>query len=162
MAGRDSSADDDEELASADDDPRTFQKEGWAEEIGPAASEEEWYDARADQLDEAAQVDDPVEAREVSALWSLTEGDPNQDATELADTAAPEAPEDEALLGSLGVQPEDEEELTVGLPPGTNLEAASDDWLVEAELVAISEGDPETAALIAEELTLRGRRSGPS
>ena len=161
MARRDSPAADDDELTSAGDDPRTFPIEGWGEEIGPAASEEEWYDARADQLDEAAALDDPVEALEVGVLGSSTEGGPIDDSTELVDIAVPEAPEDEALLGRLGVRPEDEEELTVGLPPGTDLEAASDDWLLEAELVAISEGDPETAALIAEALALRARRSGP-
>ena len=91
----------------------------------------------------------------------MTEGDPQQDATELADGAAPTPPEDDAFLGRLGVDAESEDELSVGLPTGTDLSKASAEWLLEAELVAISEGDPETAALIAHELINRGRPPGP-
>jgi hypothetical protein len=156
---RSPAADDDDEMIDGDN-PRTFAHEGRGEEIDPAVSEEEWTDRSRDQLGEAADVDDPVEALEEGVLWAATEAGPFSDATELADEAAPLSPEEAALVERLGVSP-DNEDLTVGLPAGSDLDlgAASLDDLVEAELVAIDEGDPETAAILADELE-RLRRAG--
>ena len=76
-----------------------------------------------------------------------SEATPADDATELADRAATTPPEEAALTDREGVSP-DAGELAVGLPPGEDLdrlEEASLDDLIEAELVAIDAGDPETA-----------------
>jgi hypothetical protein len=138
------------------DDPRTFQHEGRGEDIDPAVVEDEWSDARSDQLLDAADADDPVEALE-DGLWADIGAHPAGDVTELADRAAPPPPEEAAVVERAGVDPT-ADELTVGLPAGANLDAALPENLVEAELVAISEGDPETAAILAEELEERRRR----
>lgn len=145
--------DDDEDLTSDEDDPRTFRREGWGEDIGPAVTEDEWTDAREDQLDEAADIDDPVEALEEAALGSATEAGPG-DAIELEDAAAPTPPEEAALIERAGIA-EDDDALTVGLPPGTEVGDLSDEELIEAELAA-ADADPELAAELAEELERRG------
>jgi hypothetical protein len=157
---RSRATDDDDEDAIDGDNPGTFPHEGRGEELDPAVSEEEWTDRSRDQLDDAVDVDDPVEALEEGALWAATEAGPSTDATELADQAAPLAPEEAALVERLGISPE-ADDLTVGLPAGSDLDlgAASVDDLLEAELVAIDEGDPETAAILADELE-RLRRAG--
>jgi hypothetical protein len=104
MSARQLHDDDDDELRSFGDNPRTFQHEGRGEEIDPAVSAEEWTDSNGDQLDEAVDVDDPVEALEASVLWAGTEADASGDATELADRAAPLPPEEAALVERAGHQ----------------------------------------------------------
>jgi hypothetical protein len=157
MPGRQPHDEDDDALKSFDDNPRTFPREGWGEEVDPAVSVEEWTDSHSDQLDEAADVDDPVEAIEGSVLWAGTEAEASGDSTELADRAAPLPPEEAALIERAGISPE-ADELTTGLPAGSDLDAAAPEELLEAELTAISEGDPELAATFADELA---RRKGP-
>lgn len=145
---------DDDDEASDRDDPRTFQHEGRGEEVDPAVSADEWVDDDRDQLDEAADLDDPVEAVELSTLWAATEANATGDQTELADAAVPTPPEEAALVDRAGVSPE-ADELTTGLPPGADLDRISTEDLTEAELASISEGDPETAAILADELERR-------
>jgi hypothetical protein len=148
--------DTDDELRSYDDDPKTLAKEGRGEDIDPAVSAEEWTAPAGDQLAEAADVDDPVEALEVGELSAATESSP-ADSTELADRAAPAPPEEDALIARVGTSP-DRDELTVGLPRSVDLEGLEEaplEDLIEAELVAIDAGDPETAAMIAAELERR-------
>jgi hypothetical protein len=153
---RGSAADDEDGIEG--DDPRTFQHEGRGEEVDPAVSEEEWVDRSHDQLSEAADVDDPVEALEAGVLWAATEASASGDPTELADGAAPPAPEEAALVEGAGVEAADDD-LTVGLPAGSDpdLAGASLEDLIEAELLAIDEGDAETAAILADELGRRRR-----
>ncbi|MCU1502225.1 MAG: hypothetical protein JWM12_1579 [Ilumatobacteraceae bacterium] len=151
---------DDNALNSFGDEPATFPKEGRSEEVDPAVLPGEWTAPRGDQLVEAVDVDDPVEALEVGALSAAIEDDPFADATELADRAAPPPPEEAALSGDVRT-PSDVDHLEVGLPPGIDvdqLEDASLEDLIEAELAAIDEGDPETAAIISAEIDRRGRR----
>jgi hypothetical protein len=85
---------------------------------------------------------------------------------ELADAAVPPPPEQDAMAvvpetDSSDVDLDDEDELTTGLPAGTEIDVDESrrDELLEAELTAISEGDPETAAILADELE-RGGRGG--
>jgi hypothetical protein len=110
-------------------------------------------------MTEAVDVDDPVEALEIGALSTGTEADATGDVTELADGAAPPPPEEAALNGRVRT-PADADDIAVGLPPGVDLDELDDaslDDLIEAELVAIDEGDPEAAAIIADEINKRRR-----
>jgi hypothetical protein len=150
-----------DELRSSEDDPATVAHEGRGEDIDPAVSSDEWTARRDDQLSEAADVDDPVEALEVGALWAGSEASPAGDATELADRAAPAAPEEAALAERAGISPE-AADLIGGLPPSVDLERldeASLEDLVEAELIAIDAGDPDIAAAVAAELERRRKRA---
>jgi hypothetical protein len=132
------------------------------EEWDPAVSpDDEWATRGRDQLSQAAELDDPVEALELSRLGSAAETAPSDDATELADQAAPAPPEEAALTEATALDPE-ADELTVGLGPEIDLDRLSEaptEQLVEAEVAAADTGDPETAALIAAE---RERRSPPA
>src|SRR5581483_5214191 len=130
-----------------DDDPRTFPREGWGEDIGPAVDADEWTDAREDQLTLAVDADAPVEALEDTMLVAGTESE-QVDATELADTAAPAPPEEAAVTERAAIRVEDTDELTTGLPAGADTSALPADRLVEAE----------QAALLADELARRDRR----
>lgn len=154
MAGRQSNSGDDDDLRSPDRNRRTFAHEGAGEEIDPAVEDEEWTDASNDQIEDLVDLDDPVEALESSVLWAATEGSASGDSTELADAAVPEAPEQAAFLGRTHIDPESDE-LTVGLPAGTEINTEDTDDLLEAELTAIDEGDPETAAILADEIQRR-------
>ena len=147
----------DDDLKSFDDDPTTVAREGRGEDVDPAVWPEEWTAPGGDQLTEAADVDDPVEALEVGALGAGSEGSPYEDTTELADRSAPAPPEEAALIERVGVSPEPDD-LTVGLPPAVDLERLEEaplDDLIEAELIAMDEGDGESAAIIAAELERR-------
>ena len=111
---------------------------------------------RGDQLTEAIDVDDPVEALEVGALSAAVEDNQNSDMTELADRAAPPAPEE--LFAQAARTPADVDHMEVGLPPGVDLDAleeASLEQLMEAEFAAVDEADPETAAIIRDEIDRR-------
>src|SRR5437762_3422481 len=78
-------------------------------------------EARGDQITEAADVDDPVEALEIGSLWAGSETKATGDATELADGAAPPVPEEEAVVDDAG-DPADAEALSTGLEPGIDLD----------------------------------------
>ena len=111
------------------------------------------------ELTEAADVDDEVEALEVAALSAATEDSPNSDATELADRAAPPPAEDD--LTQAARTPADIDHLEVGLAPGVDLDALEDmslESLIEAEMAAVDEADPETAVIIKDEIDRRRRR----
>jgi hypothetical protein len=140
-----------------DDDPTTFQHEGRGEEVDPASSHEEWTDDKADALDEIDDIDDPVDAMAAGTAGAASEAEAVSDMTELADDAVPEAPEVAALIDGTDAVA-DEESLTTGIPAGTDFEAASDEDLAGAELTAISEGDPEAAVLLGEEIAEREAR----
>jgi hypothetical protein len=151
---------DDDALTSYSDDPATFPHEGRGEEVDPAVWAEEWTDRRGDQISEAVDVDDPVEALEIGALSAGTEAGPFSATTELADIAAPPPPEEAGLARGVRT-PSDVDHLAVGLSPGFDLDELADvslEDLIEAELVAIDEGDPETAAMILAEIDERRRR----
>ena len=81
---------------------------------------------------------------------------PDDELKSYEDDPAPPVPEEAALTDSVGADPA-EDVLTVGLPAGSDLDAGTPDDVVEAELTAISEGDPETAALLADEIERRRR-----
>ena len=159
--GQRTSNDDGDAPPSIDDDSGSVTHKGRGEDIGPAVWPEEWTSRGGDQLSGAADVDDPVEALEVGALGAGAEASPSDDTTELADRAAPAPPEEAALTARVGSSPASDD-LTVGLPPGADLdrlEEATLDDLIEAELVAIDAGDPESAVIIAAELERRRTRS---
>jgi hypothetical protein len=140
--------------------PGRFPNEGRGEEVDPAVWPEEWTGPHSDQLTEAVDVDDPVEALEIGALSAGAEAGPYSDITELADIAAPTPPEEAALHGRART-PSDADHMTVGLPPEVDLDRLEDlsmDDLIEAELVAIDEGDPETAAILLSEIEERRKR----
>ena len=99
--------------------------------------------------------------RSRSARWAGIEGSPYEDTTELADRVTPAPPEEAALIERVGVSPE-ANDLTVGLPPAVDLERLEEaplDDLIEAELIAMDEGDGESAAIIAAELNGGARRA---
>jgi hypothetical protein len=101
-----------------------------------------------------------VDALELSALSAATEDSPFNDATELSDRAAPPPPEDD-LTRSTRTQA-DVDHLEVGLAPGADLDALEDaplESLIEAEILAVDEADPETAALIKDEIDRRQGRA---
>ena len=112
--------------------------------------------ALGDELTEVGDVDDPVEALEVGALSAAVEDSQYSDATELADRAVPPAPE-ESVIGEART-PADVDHLEVGLPPGVDLDGLEDAslaQLIEAELAAVDHADPETAAIIRDEIDRR-------
>jgi hypothetical protein len=111
---------------------------------------------RGDELTEALDVDDPVEALEVGALSAATEDNQNSDPTELADRAAPPAPEETLVRAARTAS--DVDHVEVGLPPGIDLDVLEDaslDDLIEAGLAAVDEADPETVAIIRDEIEQR-------
>jgi hypothetical protein len=114
---------------------------------------------RGDELAEVADVDDQVDALTVGAMSAATEDNQNSDPTELADRAVPPATDEDVARAAR--TPADVDHLEVGLSPGADLdqlERASLETLVEAELVATDQADPETAAIIRDEI--ERRRSG--
>ena len=115
--------------------------------------------ANAGELTESDDVDDEVEALEVSAMSAATEDDQHSDATELADRAAPPAAEDD--LTRAARTSADLDHLEVGLAPGADLDVLEDaslETLIEAQLAAVDEADPETAAIIKDEIDRRQDR----
>jgi N utilization substance protein A len=157
----DESAPDAAPPVGADDDPKTFQHEGRGEEVDPASSQEEWTDDKADVLDEVSDVDDPVDALASGTAWQASEASASGDMTELSDEAVPEAPEVAAVVEGRPLRA-DEEELSTGLPAGTDLKGAASGDLAQAEASALSEGDPEATALLEAERAERAERSGRS
>jgi hypothetical protein len=153
-----------DEVTGYDDDRATIGHEGRGEDIDPAVRADEWTGPRGDQLSEAADVDDPVEALEVGALWAGSEASAAGDATELADRAAPASPEEAAVAERAGVSPE-AADLIGGLPPSIDLERldeASTEDLLETELISIDAGFPDIAAAVAAELERRRKRDETS
>ena len=125
------------------------------DEIDNPSSPDDSPSPRGDELAQATEIDDEVDALEVGAMSAATEDNPNNDPTELADRAAPPAPED---IAGEARTPSDVDHLEVGLAPGVDLDAlatVSDEQLFELELTAIDDGDPETVALIRDELERR-------
>jgi hypothetical protein len=111
------------------------------------------------ELAEAAEVDDEVDALTAGALSAATEDNPAGDSTELTDLAAPPAPEEEAITRRARTSA-DVDHLEVGLGSGVDLDALDQlslEQLAEAEIAAIDEADPETAALIRDEAERRSR-----
>ncbi len=111
---------------------------------------------RGDELADATELDDEVDALELSALSAATEDSPYNDATELAERAAPTPAEEDLSRGAR--TPADTDHLEVGLAPGVDLDSLADvslESLVEAELTAVDEGDPETAVIIRDEIDRR-------
>ena len=98
--GQRTSNDHGDALPSIDDDSGSVAHKGRGEDIAPAVWPEEWTSRGGDQLSEAADVDDPVEALEVGALGAGAEASPSDDTTELADRAAPAPPEEAALTAT--------------------------------------------------------------
>ena len=112
---------------------------------------------RGDELTEVTDMDDEVDALELGALSAATEDSPDNDSTELADRAAPPAPEE---IADDARTPADVDHMETGLAPGVDLdslEKASDEQLFEAQMAAIDEADPETVALIRDEIEQRRR-----
>ena len=73
---------------------------------------------------------------------------------------APPAAEEAAIRGGPRTA-SDADHLGVGLPTGVDLAKLEDaplEDLIEAELVAIDEGDPETSAMILDEIDQRRKR----